>query len=33
VSGERMVSGTVGGGSGSLKLQSVSGDLSLEEQN
>jgi len=31
-SGERVVSGVLGGGVGSLKLQSVSGDLTLEEQ-
>lgn len=31
-SGERMMSGLLGGGVGSLKLQSVSGDLTLEEQ-
>ncbi len=32
ISGERMVTGTLGTGVGSLKLQSVSGDLTLEEQ-
>ncbi len=30
---ERMVSGALGSGTGSLKLQSVSGDLTLEEQS
>lgn len=33
VSSERLVSGTLGGGAGSLKMQSVSGDLTLEEQH
>ncbi len=32
ISGERLVSGSLGSGVGSLKLQSVSGDLTLEEQ-